>query len=271
MRPPFDLRLTICSRAASAHETTLADTVDLAESSQAQKSHSEHVSMEQPKQWHTRSSARQGRLLSGIFSAGLVITGICVCLVYMLDLSFLAGAKGTKPTMSVDPTSVAAVDAPGAGHGAGFVSTDGEGVSSQPTEEDDNFSPVILHPEEHVRRPPRTIHLNWTVTQEWRAPDGVTKQVYLINGTVCAAFFFYNNSTVSDVYIGKFPGPVVEARSGDELVVNVYNGITNGSHPGISIHWHGLSMNGTQWALHVIIFTWQHANQKYSANYDRGQ
>ncbi|KAH8690199.1 multicopper oxidase-domain-containing protein [Talaromyces proteolyticus] len=82
---------------------------------------------------------------------------------------------------------------------------------------------ILLHPEQHVFRDPTTIHMTWNVTLEPRAPDGVTKPVYLING--------------------RFPGPTIEARPGDELVIDVYNSVAK--EEGISIHWHGLSMKGT--------------------------
>ncbi|PHH92493.1 hypothetical protein CDD83_7130 [Cordyceps sp. RAO-2017] len=90
-----------------------------------------------------------------------------------------------------------------------------------------NTDPFILHPERHIFREPRSIHLTWNVTKADRAPDGVVKAVYLIND--------------------QFPGPVIEARSGDELVVNVHNSVGgdgNEEERGISVHWHGLFMKG---------------------------
>lgn len=41
---------------------------------------------------------------------------------------------------------------------------------------------IKLHPEDHVYRPPVTQHLNWRITSGLRRPDGVLKQIYLING-----------------------------------------------------------------------------------------
>lgn len=41
---------------------------------------------------------------------------------------------------------------------------------------------TLLHPERHRFRDPTSIHLKWNVTLEPRAPDGVMKPVYLING-----------------------------------------------------------------------------------------
>jgi hypothetical protein len=41
-----------------------------------------------------------------------------------------------------------------------------------------------LHPERHIYRPPMTHHLEWQITAGVQRPDGVSKKVYLINGTV---------------------------------------------------------------------------------------
>ena len=41
---------------------------------------------------------------------------------------------------------------------------------------------------------------------------------------------------------GQFPGPTIEARSGDVLVVDVYNSLDEET----SIHWHGLHMRGNK-------------------------
>jgi FtsP/CotA-like multicopper oxidase with cupredoxin domain len=42
---------------------------------------------------------------------------------------------------------------------------------------------------------------------------------------------------------GRFPGPLIRANRGDRVVVNVTNGLSNGT----SIHWHGMLQNGTNW------------------------
>ncbi|KAG6292812.1 hypothetical protein E4U46_008242 [Claviceps purpurea] len=83
---------------------------------------------------------------------------------------------------------------------------------------------IVLHPEQHVYREPKKIRVDWNITKGMRSPDGVVKSIYLING--------------------QFPGPTIEARSGDQVEVNVYNGIKQLGHPGVSIHWHGLTMKG---------------------------
>jgi hypothetical protein len=41
---------------------------------------------------------------------------------------------------------------------------------------------IFLHPEDHRSRDPVTLRLHWTITSGFRAPDGVKKKVYLING-----------------------------------------------------------------------------------------
>lgn len=80
----------------------------------------------------------------------------------------------------------------------------------------------VLHPESHIYRDSTTFYHEWTITQSSRRPDGVLKDVYLVNDL--------------------FPGPVLEARPGDTLVINVVNRLTQDE--GISIHWHGLHMRG---------------------------
>ncbi|KIW27417.1 uncharacterized protein PV07_07155 [Cladophialophora immunda] len=78
-----------------------------------------------------------------------------------------------------------------------------------------------LHPDAHIGRPPTTLTFDWEVTKSYRYPDGVRKEVYLING--------------------QFPGETIEARSGDRIMVNVSNLLRD---EGLAIHWHGLRMEG---------------------------
>ena len=102
-----------------------------------------------------------------------------------------------------------------------------------------------LHPEEHVFREPRTIRLVWNVTLEQQAPDGVMKSVFAINGRRLSMSMYMPCVVRAHRTVGQFPGPIIEARSGDELVVHVYNGIDPAeAESGISIHWHGLHMKG---------------------------
>lgn len=91
-------------------------------------------------------------------------------------------------------------------------------VQSSRHEQDSTDRPrVELHPEDHIYRPPVTQHLDWRVTADSRRPDGVLKKVYLINEL--------------------FPGPTIEARSGDTLIVTVTNALPSET---IALHWHGL-------------------------------
>ncbi|KAM6511313.1 hypothetical protein FALCPG4_016315 [Fusarium falciforme] len=78
---------------------------------------------------------------------------------------------------------------------------------------------IRLHPEEHASRPPTTLAFNWTISAGLRSPDGVEKRVYLVND--------------------EFPGPTIEARSGDRLVLYIHNDLET---EGVSLHWHGLRM-----------------------------
>lgn len=50
---------------------------------------------------------------------------------------------------------------------------------------------IILHPENHISREARVIHLAWNVTKARRAPDGVFRDVILING-ITPIFTKYN-------------------------------------------------------------------------------
>lgn len=90
------------------------------------------------------------------------------------------------------------------------------GTSVQSSTDLKNFS-ILLHPEEHTQREARRIELRWNISTGMRRPDGVSKRVFLVNG--------------------EFPGPTVEVRSGDHLVVKVRNQLVEED---VAIHWHGL-------------------------------
>ncbi|OJJ51726.1 hypothetical protein ASPZODRAFT_55640 [Penicilliopsis zonata CBS 506.65] len=80
---------------------------------------------------------------------------------------------------------------------------------------------ILLHPQDHVLRPADSLRHVWNITSGRKVPDGVAKDVFLING--------------------QFPGPTIEARSGDVLEVEVWNSLADEE---VSIHWHGLLMRG---------------------------
>lgn len=82
--------------------------------------------------------------------------------------------------------------------------------------------PFRLHPANHASRPPHIAQYDWRITAGERRPDGVLKRVYLVNDA--------------------FPGPTIEARSGDHLVIHVENALDD--EESLSLHWHGLTMRG---------------------------
>lgn len=68
-------------------------------------------------------------------------------------------------------------------------------------------------------------HFKWEVEYNHWSPDGVEGVVITING--------------------QFPGPIIRARAGDTLHVE----LTNKLHTeGVVIHWHGIRQIGTPWA-----------------------
>ncbi|RMZ86630.1 hypothetical protein DV736_g6142, partial [Chaetothyriales sp. CBS 134916] len=92
---------------------------------------------------------------------------------------------------------------------------------SSPESDDLGNLAIRLNPQNHVFRAPSTLKYNWEITKGFQSPDGVRKEVYLVNK--------------------HFPGETVEARSGDRVIVNVTNSL---SDEGLAIHWHGLRMDG---------------------------
>ncbi|EFX01145.1 laccase iv [Grosmannia clavigera kw1407] len=96
------------------------------------------------------------------------------------------------------------------------------GLSDAIIQDDQRNMRSLLFPEQHIYRPAQTIRQQWNVTTAPATPDGVKRIVYMINGL--------------------FPGPTIEARSGDELEIEVHN--LADTSEGISIHWHGLAMQG---------------------------
>ncbi|OAQ85964.1 laccase IV [Purpureocillium lilacinum] len=110
---------------------------------------------------------------------------------------------------------------PDGGDGSGAEITEPQS-HAEPVDNLHDDDPSILHPQRHIFRQPRTIHLNWNVTKGTRRPDGVLKDIYLING--------------------QFPGPTIEARSGDRIEVIITNSIANDTHDGLAVHWHGMLM-----------------------------
>ncbi|KAJ2955657.1 hypothetical protein NQ176_g11386 [Zarea fungicola] len=44
----------------------------------------------------------------------------------------------------------------------------------------------FLNPHDHIARAPKTQRMTWNITREIRQPDGVEKEIYLINGMSCS-------------------------------------------------------------------------------------
>jgi hypothetical protein len=106
---------------------------------------------------------------------------------------------------------------------------------------------IELHPTNHVFRGPKTITHYWTITSGFLSPDGVKKEVYLVNGDL--------------------PGPTIQCRSGDKLVVHVTNSLAD---EGVSIHWHGLQMRNASFMDGAVGFTQCPipAGQKFTYEFD---
>lgn len=91
---------------------------------------------------------------------------------------------------------------------------------------------IPCHPEEHVYREPSTLSYSFTITSAIKDPDGVKKRVYLVNGA--------------------FPGPTIECRTGDILLVHVTNALDD---EGLALHWHGLEMKNANQMDGAVGFT----------------
>ncbi|PGH12270.1 hypothetical protein AJ80_06784 [Polytolypa hystricis UAMH7299] len=154
-----------------------------------------------PNSFRDNSSVRNRTLLIVLIAGSLAILSLAV-------LPILLGL----PQLSYSHHPAAGIDSLGSYRDDGSKGAASSGV----------LDPVSqLTPDDHVYRSTSTLHLNWTVTATDRRPDGVRKWVYLINGA--------------------FPGPTIEARSGDRLLISVHNALHN---EGVAIHWHGLYMRG---------------------------
>ncbi|KAI0325354.1 hypothetical protein GY45DRAFT_1261010 [Cubamyces sp. BRFM 1775] len=78
---------------------------------------------------------------------------------------------------------------------------------------------------------PMTRTYDFVVEERAGAPDGVQKRMLVVNG--------------------QFPGPTIEANTGDRIVVNVTNKMPNST----AIHWHGLFQRGTNYYDGTVAIT----------------
>ncbi|GAB1726235.1 hypothetical protein NU195Hw_g5321t1 [Hortaea werneckii] len=82
-------------------------------------------------------------------------------------------------------------------------------------------SDYILDEEWDYHAPPQRREYHWTVRDQEHNPDGIYRQMLLVNN--------------------QFPGPQIRANEGDTIVVHVDNRGVNAT----SIHWHGIYQTGT--------------------------
>ncbi|KAI5309701.1 hypothetical protein KEM55_002613 [Ascosphaera atra] len=81
----------------------------------------------------------------------------------------------------------------------------------------------VLGQDWNAHATPTTRSYNFTLSEVLGAPDGVVRPLRVING--------------------EFPGPLIRLNSGDRLLINVTNHLSQPT----SLHWHGLLQNGSNW------------------------
>ncbi|KAA1093210.1 laccase, multicopper oxidase, benzenediol:oxygen oxidorectuctase [Puccinia graminis f. sp. tritici] len=86
-----------------------------------------------------------------------------------------------------------------------------------------NTPSLVLKKDHIVTNVPQVRKYDWVVENKTAAFDGFVRNVFVINN--------------------QFPGPLIEANEGDTIVVNVKNEL----NLPLSIHWHGIYQNGSQW------------------------
>ncbi|GAA5908699.1 hypothetical protein JCM5296_002680 [Sporobolomyces johnsonii] len=89
-------------------------------------------------------------------------------------------------------------------------------VTSKPSE-------LRLSPTWNISDVPRIREHYWTISEATGAPDGFERTMLVVND--------------------QFPGPLIEANEGDTIVVHVQNLLPQP----VTIHWHGLAQNGSNW------------------------
>ncbi|OXG61067.1 Cu-oxidase [Cryptococcus neoformans c8] len=82
-------------------------------------------------------------------------------------------------------------------------------------------SVFVLSNDFEITDVPTTREYTFNLTEALASPDGYERLVYAVNNML--------------------PGPVIEANTGDTVIVHVNNYL----HEGQGIHWHGLRQNGT--------------------------
>nr|AXA19830.1 laccase [Cryptococcus neoformans var. neoformans] len=113
-----------------------------------------------------------------------------------------------------------------------FVSlVSSEKTDESPTAVSDNYMPkatatidpsvFALSNDFEITDVPTTREYTFDIAKAFASPDGYEREVYVVNN--------------------MFPGPVIEANTGDTIIVHVNNHLDEGQ----SLHWHGLRQLGT--------------------------
>ncbi|KAA1115351.1 sphingosine N-acyltransferase lac1 [Puccinia graminis f. sp. tritici] len=103
-------------------------------------------------------------------------------------------------------------------------------INASPLVQSQYASAASAHPHQYILSPdfeitdkPKTRKYTFHVTESTAALDGFLRPVLAINGQI--------------------PGPLIEANEGDHLEITVVNQMS----VGLTLHWHGIYQNGTNW------------------------
>lgn len=122
---------------------------------------------------HHQLSLRQRRPLQAVALGGLVIASMCIALLYLAAF---------RPITLTDEGLILTPPISAAPAVMGDITVEGDEWEDTTTDGSTDGA-IMLHPEQHIYRKPKTILLGWNITKERRSPDGVVKPVYLINGS----------------------------------------------------------------------------------------
>lgn len=89
---------------------------------------------------------------------------------------------------------------------------------------------------------PQTREFTFNVTQALASPDGFKKPMILINNQFPGLYCCPRDLIDTDLSVG----PLIEANTGDTIVVQVNNQMSNWS---TTIHWHGIDQKNSTWMV----------------------
>jgi FtsP/CotA-like multicopper oxidase with cupredoxin domain len=139
-------------------------------------------------------TARHGVLKTAVRNSAAVAIGIVLCVIFLIASGRISGFQITQEQTTTQQT----------------------GFRRLPSD-------YILSPDWDISENPTTRRYQWTISDEEVNPDGVYRQMILING--------------------QFPGPLIECNEGDTLEIEIDNQSINAT----SFHWHGIYQNGSNW------------------------